>query len=280
MAFDKKTFFTRAGSAIIFVMVLTGSLFFSPITFFVFFGIVSVIGIHEFMNIQEKMGTASNRILTHLLNILLLFYSITLIHPFSKFNFIPLLILILVFLGLVKELFEKKENAFLSSAAGFMALLYVTGPVFLIFQLGFLHKSSVHGLFEPKIIFGIILFIWSNDTFAYLVGSFFGKHKLLERISPGKTIEGSVGGGLITVLTSPLVFSWFGVLSIEKWLVISILVVVFGTLGDLVESMLKRNAGIKDSGNIMPGHGGVLDRFDSLIFSVPFVYFYLFLFPS
>ena len=102
-----------------------------------------------------------------------------------------------------------------------------------------------------------------------------GKRKLYERISPGKTWEGSIGGLVLTMASSYLVAGWFPEIEFKHWFVISILVVVFGTLGDLFESLLKRQAGIKDSGNIMPGHGGILDRFDSLMFVTPFVYLYL-----
>jgi phosphatidate cytidylyltransferase len=180
-----------------------------------------------------------------------------------------------ILIGLVIEMFSKKENTFLQVGAGISGLIYVSIPFALLFQLAFYGFGTPKYIFEPKLIFGMILFIWSNDTFAYLVGSFIGKKKLIPRISPGKTVEGTVGGGLITLGISPLVFLWMDILSYEKWAMIALLVVIFGTIGDLIESMLKRNAGVKDSGNLMPGHGGVLDRFDSLIFAVPFVYAYL-----
>jgi phosphatidate cytidylyltransferase len=102
-----------------------------------------------------------------------------------------------------------------------------------------------------------------------------GKHKLYEKISPGKTWEGSIGGAILTMLSVYLIAKWYPELSYTSWLIVAAIVIVFGTIGDLIESMLKRQAGIKDSGKIMPGHGGILDRFDSLLFSAPFIYFYL-----
>ena len=122
---------------------------------------------------------------------------------------------------------------------------------------------------------GIILLIWASDVAAYLVGSFIGKNKLFERISPGKTWEGSVGALIINIGCAFLVANWFPELALKHWIVISVLVSIFGTIGDLVESMFKRQAGVKDSGKIMPGHGGILDRFDSLLFVSPFIYAYL-----
>ena len=125
-------------------------------------------------------------------------------------------------------------------------------------------------------ILGVFVLIWTNDTFAFLVGKNFGKHKLLERISPNKTIEGFVGGMVFTFLVSLLLASQFDTsLTIVQWIVIAGIVSIFGVLGDLIESMFKRQAGVKDSSNFIPGHGGFLDRFDSVIFAAPFIFIYL-----
>jgi phosphatidate cytidylyltransferase len=118
--------------------------------------------------------------------------------------------------------------------------------------------------------------IWCNDTFAYLVGKSIGKHKLLERVSPKKTIEGFIGGIVFTLLASILISQFYTFFSVTLWIISALIISIFGTLGDLVESKFKREAGVKDSGNIMPGHGGILDRLDSAIFVIPFLYiFYL-----
>lgn len=119
--------------------------------------------------------------------------------------------------------------------------------------------------------------LWTNDTGAYLAGRFFGKHKLFERISPKKTWEGSIGGGILTIGVAFILSVYFTNLDQTNWIVLAILVAVFGGLGDLVESMLKRSLNIKDSGNLLPGHGGILDRFDGLLLSIPFIYSYLYL---
>lgn len=129
--------------------------------------------------------------------------------------------------------------------------------------------------YEPFLIAGPLIIIWVNDSFAYLMGKNFGKHKLLERISPKKTIEGFLGGFLFALLAGYLLAIFSGTLSTPTWLTISIIISIFGTLGDLIQSKFKRQAGVKDSGTIMPGHGGIFDRLDSIIFASPFLYAFL-----
>jgi len=129
------------------------------------------------------------------------------------------------------------------------------------------------------------LLIWTNDTMAYLVGSKIGRHKLFERISPKKTWEGSIGGAIFTLTLAYFlnmflswIFGFDGEFSRVDWIVIGLIVIIFGTLGDLIESLLKRNLAVKDTGSILPGHGGLLDRFDAFLFSFPFILSYILLF--
>ena len=136
----------------------------------------------------------------------------------------------------------------------------------------------MRALHSPKMLLLVFVLLWANDTFAYLTGRLLGKNKLFERISPGKTIEGSLGG-LVFTMAGVAVFSHY-----VDWLPMGVAIgmglvaVVFGTLGDLCESMLKRQAGVKDSGNLIPGHGGILDRFDSVLFTLPFISIFLLMF--
>ena len=134
--------------------------------------------------------------------------------------------------------------------------------------------------YNEKILITIFICIWTNDTFAYLVGKNFGKRKLFPSVSPKKTIEGFVGGMIFTIICSLILSKYYiETKNIYIWIIIAIIVSIFSTLGDLIESKLKRVAQIKDSGNIMPGHGGILDRLDSIIFVVPFInLFYLILY--
>jgi phosphatidate cytidylyltransferase len=129
--------------------------------------------------------------------------------------------------------------------------------------------------FEPMIIFGVFLLVWSNDTFAYLIGKSIGKHKLFKRVSPNKTIEGFLGGLIGSIIVSFIIFKYTLIFNFGIWMALAILVSVFGTLGDLIQSKFKRNADVKDSGILMPGHGGVYDRLDSIIFASPVLYTFL-----
>lgn len=140
----------------------------------------------------------------------------------------------------------------------------------------FMYRNSLFGdLAGARLIILVFALLWTNDTFAYLTGRLLGKHKLFPRISPGKTIEGSLGGLLLTVAGVMLFSHYTSWLPMKEAVGMALIAVVCGTLGDLCESMLKRQAGVKDSGRLIPGHGGILDRFDSVMFTVPFVFVYL-----
>lgn len=137
------------------------------------------------------------------------------------------------------------------------------------------YLPSIQSTYNPQILIAIFILIWTNDSFAYLVGKSIGKNKLFERISPKKTIEGFLGGMLFSMIASVLISLFYATqFPIWQWLVIAVIVSVFGTLGDLIESKFKRNAGVKDSGKIMPGHGGIYDRLDSVIFVIPFIFLF------
>ena len=277
MAFNVKTFYTRATTAIVFVALLLGCVWYSYVSFVLFFTVVGFIGLYEFFKLSEKLNSKPNKVfgyLSHLLGVLIaIFYNPDFKIP-SHIAIIPYILVVLCFLLFIRELF--RENSSLNNIAyTLLALLYVTVPCFMIISMvnssNFFIKDTA---FSHKVI-GMIFFIWINDTGAYLVGSFIGKHKLWERVSPNKTWEGTMGGIILCITLSYVVYLIFPQLAYKHWLAISVIVAVFGTLGDLVESMLKRMAGVKDSGSIMPGHGGVLDRFDSLFFATPFVFCYL-----
>jgi len=159
-------------------------------------------------------------------------------------------------------------------------MFYQKKYVTLIFYIisGFVFLTLIpfrDGNFSPKIIVGVFILIWANDTFAYLLGKNFGKRKLLERISPKKTIEGFFGGLAGTLLASFLIFKYLGSLSMGIWCSLGFIIAILGTFGDLIQSKFKRQAGVKDSGVLMPGHGGIYDRLDSIIFVSPFIYTYL-----
>jgi phosphatidate cytidylyltransferase len=192
---------------------------------------------------------------------------------------VPMMIVIMI-----SELYRKQEKPFDSLAHTFFSVLYTAVP-FSMFPFAAFMRTGLHSLlphdgivFSPGIIIGFFLLIWANDTGAYLTGITVGRHKLLERISPKKTWEGFAGGVIIAAVVAWLLSDWLGVVGKTHWIIISLIISIAGTYGDLLESMLKRSTGVKDSGTIMPGHGGFLDRFDSAIISFPIVYLFISLF--
>lgn len=277
MALNFRSLLTRTLSAAVFVAVLLGAIFYDYLSFTFLFLIVSIWALHEFYKISEKLGARPFRIISFITAIA--FYSsvVFLNIGFRYSNEVLSLSIGLTFLIFISALFSKNEKPIQDAVYSILGIVYCVVPFFILNYLVCLGNRGSFGIpiYKSHFILGMILLIWAYDSFAYLVGSMIGKRKLYERISPGKTWEGSIGGLVLTMASSYLIAYWFPEIEFKHWLVISMLVVVFGTLGDLFESMLKRQAGIKDSGNIMPGHGGILDRFDSLMFVTPFVYLYL-----
>lgn len=177
---------------------------------------------------------------------------------------------IFVVLFLIKDLFSKRTIPLFETKRYLLTTFYLSSAfVFLILI------ANYYETYNPKILLGSFLLVWINDSFAYLVGKNFGKQKLFEIISPKKTVEGFLGGLFFSCVASYFIATFTGTLNFTYWLLLGIIISVFGTLGDLIESKFKRQANVKDSGVIMPGHGGLLDRLDSIIFAAPFIYLFL-----
>ena len=231
--------------------------------------LVALFGLLEFYRLFTNDETKP-QIVFGMIGGLLLFIGI-IIQPFCRID--PVWILPLLFLPFVIEIFRKKEKPFLNMALTIAGMIYLSVPLGLLVLINAQPEIQLWGF--PVLLTSILLFTWLYDTGAYLFGKRFGRTPFFERISPKKTWEGIIAGTLTAWGTAVgMIFlvpeiAWF------DWLVIATLVVVFGTLGDLTESVLKRSLNIKDSGSILPGHGGILDRFDSLLISIPFVFLYL-----
>jgi phosphatidate cytidylyltransferase len=179
---------------------------------------------------------------------------------------------IFLFMFIIK-LFENTKREFDTLAYQVLGLLYICFPLTML--AGFGRFNSL--IYDGALPIGFFIMLWTCDTGAYLVGRKFGKTKLFERISPKKTWEGSAGGAAMVILVAFILarFEYFDILALHEWIIVGLITLVFGTFGDLTESLLKRNINVKDSGNLLPGHGGVLDRFDGLFLSVPAINFYL-----
>jgi len=183
---------------------------------------------------------------------------------------IPLLFLFIVF-----ELYNPVKPNWQRIGSVYSAIVFVVVPFGLMNALFF--NKATNG-FKTGILIGLFIIMWSNDIFAYLIGSKFGKNRLFEKHSPKKSWEGSIGGFIFALIAAYVLSIFYNQLSSINWLILGAIIAISGTFGDLAESLLKRNAGVKDSGNLFPGHGGVLDRFDAVLFATPFVFVYLNLF--
>lgn len=274
----KSNFIQRAVTGIIFVAVLIGCILGGGIPFTILFALISALTIHEFGTLINRSGEVQmNKRITVLAGVFLfLCFSYTGVVPGSYEIFIPYLFLLIYLF--VSELYMKRKNPIHNWAYAMMSQLYIALPFALLNVLAY-HTSGTEGesQYNPILPLSIFIFNWVNDTGAYCTGMLFGKHRLFERISPKKSWEGSIGGAAFSVAAAIALAYFFPFLGIAQWIGLGLTVVVFGTWGDLTESLLKRTLGIKDSGNILPGHGGMLDRFDSTLMAVPAAVVYLYI---
>ena len=283
----------RSISGAVYVALLITAILFSTESFFALFGFFLLIAVYEFCNLVQinKFFPLLFATLFYTIVTLLCFYKNEtedfLINVFNKridltvnINQLYIILLVITLVVSVKcilFLFYDKIQKVSNSSKYLYLLGYAILPFLLITKISFGEGDK----YNPKIIIGLFILIWANDTFAYLIGKSVGKHKLFERVSPKKTIEGFIGGIIFAVIAGILISKFYiqaspkySGKSIVIWVTIALIVAFFGTIGDLIESKFKRIAGVKDSGKIMPGHGGVLDRLDSIIFVAPIIYLF------
>jgi phosphatidate cytidylyltransferase len=267
----------RSISGAVYIILLIFSILYSTESFFLLFGVFLLIATIEFCNLIQIQKVIPFIVASATY---LIFYQISIatdgylyLLRFSKtFDLIVLFSTLVVFIKCIHFLFDNK----IVKIDSFSKYIYLIGYIILPFAIMTKIPFGIDG-YNPKILISIFILIWTNDTFAYIVGKSIGKTKLFERISPKKTIEGFIGGVLFSVIASYLVSKYYIEIAEGKtfiWIIIAVIVGVFGTIGDLIESKFKRIAGVKDSGKIMPGHGGVLDRLDSVIFVAPIVFLF------
>lgn len=275
----KSNFIQRAITGVIFVGVLIGCVLGGPISFSLLFALITALTIHEFGTIVSKQPDVEiNKPICMLAGVFLFFgFAYLGVMPGQSEVLIPYLFLLIYLL--VSELYLKKKNPLNNWAYTMMSQVYIALSFSMLNVLAY---HSVGGTspyqiqYNPILPLSIFIFTWINDTGAYCTGMLFGKHRLFERISPKKSWEGSIGGGVFSIIAGVIMAHFFPFMSIGVWIGLALTVVVFGTWGDLTESLLKRTLGIKDSGNILPGHGGMLDRFDSTLMAVPAAVVYLY----
>ena len=254
---------TRLLSGIVYILLLAAAVFYSVESFLLLFWVFMMIAVVEFCSLI-KLPKTIPMIAAAAIYMLFAFFPVT-------FVMLHLLLLATIFVSAkcIIFLFDDSPQRFEKTTK----YVYLFGYIVLPFTL--LAKIPLQDdYYEPNIIFGIFILIWTNDTFAFIVGKTMGQNKLFERVSPKKTIEGFIGGVGFAVVMSAIIARYFSDLHWFVWMVTALIIGIVGTIGDLVESKFKRLAGVKDSGNIMPGHGGILDRLDSVIFAAPFVFLF------
>ena len=269
---SKSNLITRTITGLLYGLALIVSLLINYYTFYIFFFIVLILGLKEFYQLVEKKDVKPQKVLGFIMA-LGLYISSYLLHINEKMSYLILnVVLALTFLLFAVEIFRSKEISFVNIGTTILGVVYVALPLSLLTFLAF----DTNNQYSYHLILSLFILVWLSDVGGYFAGINFGKHKLLERISPKKTWEGVVGGLVLCIIGSCILSQFFPIMSSYMWLVLGVLICVSSVIGDLIESMLKRSVNIKDSGNILPGHGGILDRFDSVLFVIPIVYIFKF----
>ena len=265
----------RVSTSIVFVIVLLGSIIQSELSVSILFLVIIFLCQLEFYNFfkpteikpQKKVGILGG----------LSYFSISAASMFTALSHNNLFLIVpIIFAIFIVELYRKRPQPIPNISFTILGIIYIAVPFTLLHQIAYFdaEKLTFAGSYDYKMLLGYFFILWANDTGAYFVGSKFGKRPLFPSISPKKTWEGFFGGMFFGLLTAYLIFLLFPKMGLIFWLSISAIIIIFGSLGDLVESLFKRSLKVKDSGKLLPGHGGVLDRFDGIFISAPMVYAY------
>ena len=261
---------TRAITGFFFVIVMLASVLTGHYVFDVFYFLLGSFCLWEFYGLLKSASINANRPVA-LINGAFIYVIFVLIAYDDEAHRFILLLPVTLSAVAIAELFKKNDAPFTNIAYTYFGLLFTIVPFSFFHALGY-----IDGAFNPHLPLAFLLMLWGNDTGAYLVGSKFGRTKLFERHSPKKTWEGFIGGIVITIGIALILDNFFTEEPLQNLIWMAVLISVFGTIGDLIESMLKRSLNVKDSGGILPGHGGLLDRFDGLLMAAPIVYAYLY----
>ena len=267
---------TRALTGSLIVAAILAGIYYSPTSFVGLFFVITTIGLWEFYTLTEKGGMSPQKLLGTIAGTVFFVISSLYILRMIPLGYL-LVIMPLMFLILIAELYRKSQNPLVNISITLSGIFYLSIPMVLLSYLAYPPAYGLRYTYEynPNILIGFFLILWTNDTFAYLVGKTVGKRKLFESVSPKKTWEGSLGGAIFAIVLAYFLVRFFPELRKRDWLVVAGIIVLFGNLGDLIQSKFKRSLNVKDSGSVLPGHGGILDRFDGVYLAAPFVYTYI-----
>jgi phosphatidate cytidylyltransferase len=256
----------RSITGFLFALVIIGSVLLGSFIQSIVFGVFLVLGLREISILFKGKENSISIFSTTLSGTLIYIFLILSQKGIIKSELVFSVVIALFFMTILIELWRKQVSPIISVSLYTLSIAYLVIPFYLMNLLCTININSF------SVLLGLILLIWTNDTFAYIIGSNFGKTPLFERISPKKTKEGTFGGITMTILTGSLISYFTQIDDTLFWLMASFICGICGVFGDLLESLFKRGLNIKDSGNILPGHGGILDRFDAILFTVPFYY--------
>lgn len=282
MTSKQKNLITRSITGILYVAIMVTG-FLQSVNMIVVFALITGLATWEFTGlVNEYKHVNVNRLITTVAGVYFFLAVAGVNSGAIQTNavFVPYLLTIIYLF--ISGLYTKSSDSVNDWAYTMLSQMYIALPLSTINVIAFRQAADGLNYYYYLLPLSIFIFLWTNDTGAYCTGSLFGKHKLFPRISPAKSWEGSIGGGILVLIVASIMYyiesqgENLSGLNLIEWLGLGLVVVVFGTLGDLVESLLKRTLGIKDSGNILPGHGGILDRFDSSLMAIPASVVYLY----
>ncbi|RNC63567.1 phosphatidate cytidylyltransferase [Proteiniphilum sp. X52] len=268
---------TRAGAGIIYILVILLGLLGGRFSFLAVFGAILGSGLFEFYRMVEKDTSHAISKVFNILSGVIIFISVFLYLEGIHTYLLPVFILGYLLILIASAIFLRRHDVLHGIIYSVFGQVYITMPLSLLMFISY--SPNVGGNeYDWLPVLALFVFLWVNDTAAYFIGSLIGKHKLIKHISPKKSIEGFIAGILFTMLASLIFARLYPGFSVPFWMGLAIVVCLFGTLGDLFESLIKRTCNVKDAGDLIPGHGGILDRIDSLLGAVPAVFLYLILF--
>jgi len=265
---------TRGVAGVVYICILLFGILYNQYSFVIVFGVILIFALDEFFKLIEQKTPHMISKLFNILSGVIIFLSAYLFLEEKSILALPISALVYLLFLFASSIIIKRSDIFNTIIYSAFGQLYITLPFCLLLLISYEYKMA-NTLYYYAFVLAIFVFIWINDTFAFIIGITLGKYKLLERISPKKTIEGFLGGVFFAVLSGvgfSLIYTEY---NIYFWTGFAMIVSLFATLGDLFESLIKRTYKIKDSGTLIPGHGGILDRIDSLLIVVPAIYVYL-----
>ena len=267
----------RSITGTLIVLVLISCIYMGKYYITGLFSIITILGLKEFYTLAETEEVKPLKLPGIIVGAITFIAATLYVHELITIKYLLILLPMVFFLFCI-ELLNKESNPLENISATIMGIVYLCIPMTLLSSFTYpplLVNEATINEYNPHILLGFFYLLWVNDSGAYVVGSLIGKHKLNERVSPKKTWEGTIGGGLFCIGTAYLISLYYNELNLIQWSIMAIIISSMGTLGDLVQSMFKRSTNIKDSGTLLPGHGGILDRFDGVLISSPFVFTYL-----